>query len=252
MTSPNGDSQVALLVDCDNCKPGVLAYALSVAGQLGRVVVRRGYGNHTTLSNKWQAALVESAFTPCLQFQYASGKNTSDIALALDAQELLFDKSVDRFCIVTSDSDFTYLCRKLRERGATVRIVGDAKTPTALRKASDSFYEFKVAEIVVKPPAAQPAEATPQQKATSPTPAPKKSPEQVVEAVKAMSIDSVDGKVDLSGLGQYLKGLDGNFSPKRYGHASLHKLIATYPQLTLTKEARGQYSVSLSKTAAAA
>lgn len=124
-----------------------------------------------------------------------------------------------------------------------VRIVGDEKTPTALRKASDSFFEFKIAEIV-KPPAAVPV------KAIVPAPSiavPKKSPLLVVEAVKAMSIASVDGKVNLSGLGQYLKGVDGNFSPKRYGHASLHKLIAAYPQLALTKDARGQHSVSLSK-----
>lgn len=56
----------------------------------------------------------------------ASGKNTSDIALALDAVEALFDERADTFCLVTSDSDFAYLCRKLRERGATVHIVGEA------------------------------------------------------------------------------------------------------------------------------
>ena len=41
----------------------------------------------------------------------------------LDAQEALFDGRADTFCLVTSDSDFAYLCRKLRERGATVHIV---------------------------------------------------------------------------------------------------------------------------------
>lgn len=64
-----------------------------------------------------------------LQYKYASGKNTSDIALALDSVEALFDDRADSFCLVTSDSDFTYLCRKLRERGATVHIEGEAQTP---------------------------------------------------------------------------------------------------------------------------
>jgi transcriptional regulator GlxA family with amidase domain len=67
-------------------------------------VLRRGYGNHATLARTWQAALVEKAFTPCLQFQYAAGKNTSDIALALDALEAMFDGRAEKFCIVTSDS----------------------------------------------------------------------------------------------------------------------------------------------------
>ena len=120
------DAKVAVLVDCDNTTPEILEHALSVVAQFGRVIVRRGYGNHATLANKWQEALVRLAFTPCLQYQYAAGKNTSDIALALDAVEALFDRRADTFCIVTSDSDFAYLCRKLRERGSTVLIVGES------------------------------------------------------------------------------------------------------------------------------
>jgi uncharacterized protein (TIGR00288 family) len=141
-THPAGDARVAVLVDCDNTTPDILEYALRVASQFGRVIVRRGYGNHATLAKTWQEALVEKAFTPCLQFQYAAGKNTSDIALALDALEAMFDSRAEKFCIVTSDSDFAYLCRKLRERGATVSIVGEAKAPNTLRNASDQFFEW--------------------------------------------------------------------------------------------------------------
>lgn len=118
--TPPTEARVAVLVDCDNTSPEVLEFALRLVAQFGRVVLRRGYGNHAALANKWQEALVRLAFTPCLQYQYASGKNTSDIALALDAVEALFDERADTFCLVTSDSDFAYLCRKLRERGATV------------------------------------------------------------------------------------------------------------------------------------
>lgn len=151
--SSHTEARVAVLVDCENTSPEVLEHALRVVAQFGRVVVRRGYGNHTTLANKWQEALVRLAFTPCLQYQFAAGKNTSDIALALDAIETLFDKRADTFCLVTSDSDFAQLCRKLRERGATVYIVGESKTPAALRNASDQFFEW------VKPAPAEAATA---------------------------------------------------------------------------------------------
>jgi uncharacterized LabA/DUF88 family protein len=104
----DAESRVAVLVDCDNTTPEILEYALRVVAQFGRVVLRRGYGNHS----KWQEALVRLAFTPCLRYQYAARKNTSDIALALDAVEALFDGRASTFCIVTSDSDFAYLCRK--------------------------------------------------------------------------------------------------------------------------------------------
>jgi len=194
------EARVAVLVDCDNTSPEVLEYALRVVAQFGRVVLRRGYGNHATLANKWQEALVRLAFTPCLQYQYASGKNTSDIALALDAMEALFDDRADTFCLVTSDSDFAYLCRKLRERGATVHIVGEAKTPDALRNASDQFFEWVKPASLPEPVATgatqaqKPADskpATPKPEAAKP--APKRRPLMVVEAVKLMAADTAEG-----------------------------------------------------------
>ena len=51
------------------------------------------------LANRWQDALVRLAFTPHLQYQYASGKNTADIALALDAMEIMFDQRAETFCL---------------------------------------------------------------------------------------------------------------------------------------------------------
>ncbi len=186
-----GESRVAVLVDCDNTSPEILEFALKVVAQFGRVVLRRGYGNHSTLANKWQEALVRLAFTPCLQYQYASGKNTADIALALDAMEAMFDHRADNFCLVTSDSDFAYLCRKLRERGATVCIVGEVKTPDALRNASDQFFEWlpretvsDVADITSTKALSSKAE---QPKVVQPKQAIKRRPKFVIEAVSLLS-----------------------------------------------------------------
>ena len=96
--SESRESRVAVLVDCDNVPPAILDHALRFVAQFGRVVVRRGYGNFATLgATRWQDALIRQAFTPCLQYQYASGKTTADIALALDSMEMLFDEIVDTF-----------------------------------------------------------------------------------------------------------------------------------------------------------
>lgn len=245
------ESRVAVLVDCDNTSPEVLEYALRVVAQFGRVVLRRGYGNHATLANKWQEALIRLAFTPCLQYQYASGKNTSDIALALDAMEALFDERADTFCLVTSDSDFAYLCRKLRERGATVHIVGEAKSPDALRNASDQFFEW------LKPAAAEPVATnaalplkpgeskpeTPKPEATKPVV--KRRPLIIVEAVKLLASDTSEGKVNLGALGQYLKRTDPAFSPQTYGHSGLLDMLRTYELLVVQLEAGGYWTVRL-------
>lgn len=255
MATPSlpGESRIALLVDCDNTSPEILEFALKVVAQFGRVVLRRGYGNHTTLANKWQEALVRLAFTPCLQYQYASGKNTADIALALDAMEAMFDHRADSFCLVTSDSDFAYLCRKLRERGATVCIVGEAKTPDALRNASDQFFEWQPAAVAdvadQNGTKAAPAKADPAKSAAK---APvKRRPKFIIEAVSLMTSDTSEGKVGLGALGQYLKRTDPGFSPMTYGHSGLLDMLKTYDLLALKKEDGGHYTVSLNKQAVA-
>jgi uncharacterized protein (TIGR00288 family) len=253
------EARVAVLVDCDNTSPEVLEYALRVVAQFGRVVLRRGYGNHATLANKWQETLVRLAFTPCLQYQYASGKNTSDIALALDAMEALFDHRADTFCLVTSDSDFAYLCRKLRERGATVHIVGEEKTPDALRNASDQFFEWTKPAVAPEPVAnsagASPKPAETKAAASKPEaakPAPKRRPLMVVEAVKLMAADTAEGKVHLGTLGQYLKRTDPAFSPQTYGHSGLLDMLRTYDLLTVQQEAGNYWTVRLAPQADAA
>jgi len=228
------ERRVAVLVDCDNTTPEILEYALRVVAQFGRVVIRRGYGNHSTLANKWQEALVRLAFTPCLQYQYASGKNTADIALALDAIEVLFDEMVDAFCVVTSDSDFAYLCRKLRERGAMVYIVGEEKTPDALRNATDQFFEFQ-------PPEAAPA------KDQSKSITKKQKPKMLRSAVALLITESPEGWVGLGALGNYLRRSDPGFTPKKFGHSGLLEMVKTYTDLS-TKFEGGTHWVTLKES----
>lgn len=247
-SSPS-ETRVAVLVDCDNTTPEILEHALRVVAQFGRVVVRRGYGNHATLANKWQQALVRLAFTPCLQYQYAPGKNTADIALALDAIEAMFDGRADNFCIVTSDSDFSYLCRKLRERGATVCIVGESKTPDALRNASDQFFEWippevtsHATELATSKVVSTKAEET---KVIQARPGIKRRPKFLIEAVSLLTSDTPEGKVGLGALGQYLKRTDPGFSPTIYGHSGLLDMVKTYDLLSLKREEGGHWTVGL-------
>ena len=185
------------------------------------------------------------AFTPCLQYQYAAGKNTADIALAFDALEALLDARADTFCLVTSDSDFAYLCRKLRERGATVCIVGEAKTPDALGNASDEFFGWT--RPTPEPKVACPAKT--ESKVEPPRPPAKRRPHIVVDAVALMVAGTNEGKVTLSALGGYLKRADPAFSPSAYGHSGMLNMFKTYDLLNAVQETGGHWSVSLAKDA---
>ena len=136
---------------------------------------------------------------------------------------------------------------------ATVYIVGEAKTPDALRNASDQFFEWTRPEKPDKPappkaPAKtgghqKPDETEPEPPATS-SPIIKRRPRFVAEAVALLTSDTAEGKVTLSALGQYLKRTDPAFSPQTYGHSGLLNMVKTYDLLS-AREAGGQWWVSL-------
>ena len=150
-------------------------------------------------------------------------------------------------------SDFAYLCRKLRERGATVCIVGEPKTPDALRNASDQFFEWvkpePQAESLVEIPSKTLAKAEPVKSEASKSETAKSSakrrPRFIVEAVSLLASDTSEGKVGLGALGQYLKRTDPAFSPQVYGHSGLLNMIKTYDLLAARLEEGGHWSVSL-------
>lgn len=247
---------VAVMIDCDNVSPDIVDFVMPIASQAGRLTIRRGYGNQATLSGSWHQALAREAFTPCLQFQYAPKKNTTDIALALEALEILLDRRADTFILVTSDSDFVCLCRKLRERGASVYVVGDAKTPEPLRKICDRFFEATLPKpkpkqsvsIEVRKPAppSQPVAKKAAKKAARKTTAlqAKQCPQFLIDEVIKLAATSANGRVQLNALGQHLKQVRPDFSTSTYGHARLSTMVNAYNRLKLHKEASGS-SVSL-------
>ena len=175
----------------------------------------------------------------------------------------MFDNRADTFCLVTGDSDFAYLCRKLRERGATVCIVGETKTPDTLRNASDQFFEWvHPATQPEQPTAEQPAtkapiqianrkeppEKPPATKTELNTPHTKKRPKFLIEAVALLASDTSEGKVGLGPLGQYLKRTDPAFSPKLYGHSGLLDMVKSYDFLQTVQEVGGNWSVKIKPT----
>jgi uncharacterized protein (TIGR00288 family) len=249
----NGLARVAVLVDCDNMPADSLRFALRAMAQFGRIVVRRGYGNHATLTAKWRESLVEYAFTPHLQFQYAAGKNTADIAMAIDAVELLFDDRADAYCLVTSDSDFSYLCRRLRERGSNVFIVGERRTPQALRNASDQFFELELLRQEYADPAAEAAgaaEAKSQSGAAGPSKAAllAQRAAEIIAGLALLAEESDDGWVSLTALNSYIRRTDPGFDTKRYGFKRFLDMVQAQPRL----ETRLTGSVWLVRARAAA
>ncbi len=57
----------------------------------------------------------------------------------IDAMDLLHEGTVDGFCIVSSDSDYTRLATRIREQGLFVMGIGQAQTPEPFVKACEIF-----------------------------------------------------------------------------------------------------------------
>ena len=130
----------AVLIDAENTSPRIAAGLFDEVAKFGEASVRRIYGDFSNQRLKsWTEILPKFAIDPYQQFAYTSGKNASDIAMVIDAMDLLHSGRLDGFCLVSSDSDFTRLASRLREQGADVYGFGEQKTPESLRQACRRF-----------------------------------------------------------------------------------------------------------------
>lgn len=132
--------KIAVLIDAENISSKYAQIILQEASSLGTIIYKRIYGNWTTsLLNSWKNELLNNAIQPIQQYSNTVGKNSSDSALIIDAMDLLYQKRLDAFCIVSSDSDFTRLATRLQESEIYVVGMGEQKTPRAFISACSKF-----------------------------------------------------------------------------------------------------------------
>src|SRR6201996_5155034 len=132
--------RLAVLIDADNASARIANGLFEEIAKIGEASVRRIYGDFSGARLKsWADVLQTHAVMPHQNFAYTSGKNASDIALVIDAMDLLLTGRFDGFCLVSSDSDFTRLAARIREQGVDVYGFGEQKTPEAFRQACRRF-----------------------------------------------------------------------------------------------------------------
>jgi uncharacterized protein (TIGR00288 family) len=133
---------IALLIDADNVSPAGIDPVLTVLAELGQVNIRRAYGNWAKSALvKWDKITHRYGLQPMQQFDLTKGKNATDMAMTIDAVDLLYDGKVDGFGIMSSDSDFTPLVTRLRQDGLIVYGFGSAKAPEAFKTACTRYID---------------------------------------------------------------------------------------------------------------
>jgi uncharacterized protein (TIGR00288 family) len=215
--------RIALLIDADNAPASKIDTVLSELAKNGIANVRRAYGNWKSSTLKsWETMLHPNAIQPIQQFAYSAGKNASDMAMVVDAMDLLHSGRFDAFAIVSSDADFTPLVMRLRAQNMRVFGFGEKKTPEPFVNACSTFLYLDT-----------PAQAGPASSDTAPTaPAKRKTAAELRsdttlvnllrDAVEAAKDD--DGWSNLGAVGHFIANR-ASFDPRNYGFSRLKSLI---------------------------
>ena len=130
----------AILIDADNISDKYIKVILDETANNGIATYKRIYGDWTSPRlSSWKSVLLDNSIIPMQQYSYTTGKNSTDSAMIIDAMDILYSGTVDGFCIVSSDSDFTRLASRLRESGMQVIGMGEEKTPKPFISACNQF-----------------------------------------------------------------------------------------------------------------
>ncbi|MDD2957880.1 MAG: NYN domain-containing protein [Lachnospiraceae bacterium] len=224
------DNRYALLIDSDNVSAKYISGILDEITKYGVATYKRIYGDWTsTQANKWKEELLVNSIVPIQQFSNTVGKNATDSALIIDAMDILYGGSVEGFCIVSSDSDFTRLASRLRESGMSVLGMGEEKTPMAFRNACTKFVNL---ENLLDPGEEVLTESIDKNAGTVLS-------QSLLESTIADIISENANKGKLTGLGEIGSRLSNkypDFDVRNYGYSYLSKFLEELPEFELDKQ----------------
>lgn len=183
------------------------------------------------------------------QYSYTTGKNATDSAMIIDAMDILYSGTVDGFCIVSSDSDFTRLAARLRESGMQVIGMGEEKTPQPFISACN---QFKYLDLLYSNQQEQEKEESPEAQPgvkNTETAPPKKQNEKrkkndlkgIRNTIRAIidKFSDEDGWLSSGKLGDQLSKRMPDFDVRNYGFSKLTPFIKSLGDYEIQKMSSG-------------
>lgn len=234
MAKPEKPPLLAVLIDADNISAKYAEAMFEEIASFGEASIRRIYGDFAGGSPQgWnKEKLAALAIVPHQQFANTTGKNASDIALVIDAMDILHSGRFDGFVLISSDSDFTRLASRIREQGLDVFGMGMRKTPAAFVRACKRF--IYVENLLEEPGKPKPK---PRKEDDSNDP-PADLPDPTKLVIRAMdAIDQDDEWFTLGQIGQFITTAAPDFDTRSYGKRKLSELIDS---LKLFETKRGE------------
>lgn len=204
---------IALLIDCDNISHNAIEGVIDELSKYGVINIKNAYGNWKSPKLKgWEEKLHEFALKPIQQFDYTKGKNATDIAMIIDAMDILYSNKVDAFALATSDSDFTPIVMRILRDGHKVYGFGEEKTPEPFINACSQFIKTESLNKDVKQSKLTQRELRQDSKLLT-----------LLRNATLRTMDE-DGWSNLSKVGAYISN-NSSFSPVNYGYQKLGDII---------------------------
>ncbi len=204
------DDQVGVLIDFENVGSANLHNLFDQLSEVGRIIVKRAYADWTKLARKGEE-MMELGVEARHYFRMSgSGKNASDICLAIDAIDLLHRTPIDTFVIVSSDTDFVPLVSTLRGSGKTVIGAGHrGVVSSALVHSCDRFIYLDDGKSAVEDTSALSMQA-----------------DQLLRRAMDTSVDE-QGVVVAAKLHNTMRRMDPSFDYRAMGHKTFSQYLAS-------------------------
>ncbi|WP_057938359.1 NYN domain-containing protein [Algoriphagus resistens] len=239
---------IAVLIDGDNAQAKLIKEILEEVSKYGKATIRRIYGDWTTPHmNSWKEMINLHSFSPIQKFSYTTGKNSTDSSMIIDAMDILHSNSVDGFCIVSSDSDYTGLAKRIREEGMFVMGIGRRITPKAFVQSCEIFTYAENLLPEEKPKSA-PKKVEKSQVSTTrknvvvTEEIKKEQPEKETAELDLSIIDKAfeissdeEEEIHIAKIGASLRKIDPSFDPRSYGFRNLTELFRNLDKYVVVK-----------------
>ncbi len=232
---------VALFIDFENVAISAeeryghldLKPILQAVNRYGRCAICRAYADWSRFG-RYRQELLENGVEPVHLFRYttAVGKNAADMVIALDAVETaLRQPTVRVFVLVSGDSDFTPVMRRLRSYGKYVVVMGLRDTTSdLLARTADEF--LLVDELLAT-------------HANTPSYAQERARQLLVTAMRQLGPRFPQGLVPASSLKLDMLKLDPQFDESALGYDQFTHFLEAHSDLVELHQTEDGYLVSL-------
>ena len=244
----NNKFNIAVLIDGDNAQAKLIKEILEEVSKYGKATIRRIYGDWTTPHmNSWKEMINLHSFSPIQKFSYTTGKNSTDSSMIIDAMDILHSGSVDGFCIVSSDSDYTGLAKRIREEGMFVMGIGRRITPKAFVQSCEIFTYTENLLPEEKPKSTgkkvdKSQVSTTRKNVVVNEEIKKELPEKEAAELDLSIIDKAfeissdeEEEIHIAKIGASLRKIDPSFDPRSYGFRNLTELFKNLDKYVVVK-----------------